>query len=132
MDDQFLIGHADESGDVHARFPSPQPVGAKLPGFNRGNLDWFHAYALKRPIRSVEGRFGDTWNKRPNPATPGNARCLPGSRAVKRFGNFLKPPGNVPPPQSFQANGKQAGKAVSWLSHPGEDTPRPVAGNKQE
>jgi hypothetical protein len=21
-----------------------------LPGFNRGNLDWFHAYALKRRI----------------------------------------------------------------------------------
>jgi hypothetical protein len=42
-----------------------------LPGFNRGNLDWFHAYALKRRIRTVEGRFGDTWNKRPNPATPG-------------------------------------------------------------
>jgi hypothetical protein len=41
MDDQFLIGHADESGDVHARFPSPQPVGAMLPGFNRGNVDWF-------------------------------------------------------------------------------------------
>jgi hypothetical protein len=69
MDDEFLIGHADESGDVHARFPSPQPVGAMLPGFNRGNVDWFHAHALKRRIRSVEMGFGDTRNKRPNPAT---------------------------------------------------------------
>jgi hypothetical protein len=41
-----------------------------LPGFNRGNVDWFHAYALKRRIRSVERSFGDTWNKRPQPGDP--------------------------------------------------------------
>src|SRR5258705_9122971 len=108
MDDEFLIGHADESGDVHTRFPSPQPFGAMLPGFNRGKVDWFHAYALKRRIRSgalaIPGTSGS--------ATPRNARCLPGSRAERRFGNFLKPLGNVPRPQSFQGNGKQAGEAI--------------------
>jgi hypothetical protein len=48
-----------------------------LSGFNRGNVDWFHACALKRGIRSVESSFGDTWNKWPNPATPEECAMSP-------------------------------------------------------
>jgi hypothetical protein len=85
MDDQFLIGHADESGDVHARFPSPQPVGAMLPGFNRGNVDWFPCPWLKRRI--VERSFGDTRNKRPNPAILERAKSSwqPSRDALRKF-----------------------------------------------
>jgi hypothetical protein len=45
-----------------------------LSGFNRGNVDWFHACALKRGIRSVESSYGDTWNKWPKPGDPRGMR----------------------------------------------------------
>jgi len=49
VDDQFCIGHADESGDIHARFLHAGALGDGMAlSFNRGKMDWFRGTGLKR------------------------------------------------------------------------------------
>jgi hypothetical protein len=89
-----------------------------------------HAYALKRRIRSVERSFGDTWNKRSNPATPGKCAKSPWEPSREALWKFPQAARERSPaaiiPSKWEAGWR------SWLSRPGEDTPRPAAGNKQE
>jgi hypothetical protein len=71
MDDQFLIGHADESGDVHARFPSPQPVGAMVTRFQSRQrrlvpmpMRSSDEFALSRGVLAIPGTSGPTGDPR--------------------------------------------------------------------
>jgi hypothetical protein len=42
-DHQFFIGNADESGNIHVRFPPRWRLATlSRPVFKRGKVDWFH------------------------------------------------------------------------------------------
>jgi hypothetical protein len=44
-----LVGHADESGDIHARFLCAGSAWRRgATEFNRGKMDWFRRTGLKR------------------------------------------------------------------------------------
>jgi hypothetical protein len=49
VDDQFFVGHADESGDIHARFLRAGSAWRRDgTEFNRGKMDWFRRTSLTR------------------------------------------------------------------------------------
>jgi hypothetical protein len=91
---------------------------AILPGFNRGNVDWFRILRAqaKNSLRREEQR-------RP---------CEPSREALRKFPQAVRErsPGAIIPSKGQM--GSKAGEAASRLSRPGEDTPRPAEGKKQE